>query len=468
MSTDKNSKKAGKGSDMFDYILDLIDLDKGVDHAATIAEINEKKSMYGANAWMLMCSIMIASIGLNTNSQAVIIGGMLISPLMSPILAIGLGVAINDRKALKESMKHFGISIAIAIISSTLFFMISPLKEITEQIQERTAPTIFDVAIGVFGGIAGIVSIARKDISTTLPGVAIATALMPPLCVTGYGLATNNAAIALSSFYLFFINAFFVAFATYVIIRYMHFPLKEYTTKAERKKNLNYIYLFSLVMILPSLLIFRKVWKEANTTANVNSFIEEYIGKNEIYLDEYEIIPSQDGSQILYLRVWGNEIQTENASSFTEGLKKYNLRNTTVEILATSDIPLDKIRELESELNVLSHSTEDINSIKNEIAEQQEILLRIQQLDSTQLVQNYDAVKKEIKVLFPNVETINIGQTNISTTDSTRVLIHMTVVAWDKISKDQALIDNKIIEFLKLRLQVDTLSYSSAIAKTDL
>lgn len=450
--------------DIFDNLLDLFDLDHGVDYQATIAEINEQKSMYGANAWMLICSIIIASIGLNTNSQAVIIGAMLISPLMSPILAIGLGVAINDRKALKDSIKHFAISIVIAIVASTLFFMISPLKEITEQIQARTAPTIFDVAIGIFGGVAGIISIARKDISTTLPGVAIATALMPPLCVTGYGLAINNGAIALSSFYLFFINAFFVAFATYVIIRYMNFPLKEYTSKEERKKNLKYIYLFSFLMILPSLLIFRTVWKEANTEANVNSFIEEYIGKNQIYLDEYEIIPSKDGPQILYLRVWGNEIQNDNAAHFEEGLKKYNLRNTIVEILATSEIPLAKIKELESELNDLSHSAEDINSIRNEIEEQQEILSRMQQLDSTELVQNYDHIASEIKVLFPNVETINIGQTNMTVDDSTRLLLHLTTVEWKKRIKEQGLKDEKIQEFLKLRLGVDTLSYFSATA----
>ena len=156
--------KVTNNKDIFDYILDLIDLDKGVDHDATIKEINDKKSIYGANAWMLMCSIMIASIGLNTNSQAVIIGAMLISPLMSPILAIGLGVAINDQKTLWEALYHFGISILIAVVTSSLFFMISPLKEFTEQIEARTAPTIFDVIIGFFGGIAGIVSIARKDI----------------------------------------------------------------------------------------------------------------------------------------------------------------------------------------------------------------------------------------------------------------------------------------------------------------
>ena len=148
-----------------------------------------------------MCSIVIASIGLDLDSQAVIIGAMLISPLMSPILGIGLSVGINDYNTLKKSLSHFAIAIGIALITSTIYFYLSPFDQITPQISARTEPTFLDVLIAFFGGIAGIVSNARKDISTTLPGVAIATALMPPLCVTGFGIANaENWDVALSSF----------------------------------------------------------------------------------------------------------------------------------------------------------------------------------------------------------------------------------------------------------------------------
>ncbi|NNE26740.1 MAG: DUF389 domain-containing protein [Saprospiraceae bacterium] len=171
--------------DIKDYFVklinDFIDLSHGVDKWGTIREIKAKQSMSGANAWMLMCSIVIVSIGLNLNSQAVIIGAMLISPLMSPILGIGLGVAINDKAALYNALLHFGAAILIAIVFSTIYFWLTPLDAFTEEISARTAPTFLDVLIAIFGGIAGIISIARKDISTTLPGVAIATALMPPL-----------------------------------------------------------------------------------------------------------------------------------------------------------------------------------------------------------------------------------------------------------------------------------------------
>lgn len=463
MRQSRNKTNPNSTRDIFDYLLDLINLNKGVDYVATIEEINEKKSMYGANAWMLICSIMIASIGLNTNSQAVIIGAMLISPLMSPILAIGLGVAINDKKALKESLYHFGISIAIAVVTSTLFFLISPLKELTEQIEARTAPTIFDVAIGVFGGIAGIISIARKDISTTLPGVAIATALMPPLCVTGYGIALGDGEIAIFSFYLFFINAFFVAFSTYVIIRYLGFPMKEYASKAERQKNRKYILLFSFLMILPSLFIFWKVWKATSTQANARSFIEEFVGDNQIYLDEYEIVPSVNGKSTLYLRVWGDVIQNENMSTFEEGLKKYGMRNTDVKIVPTSEIKLSKITELEAELIALSNSSQDINKLREKMELQSELLLSMKGQDSISVIKDFGFVNAEIKTLFPGVDQIDIGQSSYMDNDSTRKELILAVTQWNNKSSQKMNENQRIIDFLKLRLDVDSISYISKL-----
>jgi uncharacterized hydrophobic protein (TIGR00271 family) len=445
-------KNPKNNKDIFDYILDLIDLSKGVDYEATVQEINEKKTIYGANAWMLMCSIMIASIGLNTNSQAVIIGAMLISPLMSPILAIGLGVAINDRKTLWEALYHFGISILIAVATSSLFFMISPLKEFTEQIAARTAPTIFDVLIGVFGGIAGIVSIARKDISTTIPGVAIATALMPPLCVTGYGIAIGDAKIAFSSFYLFFINAFFVAFSTYLIIRYLNFPFKEFATPEERKKNMRYVYLFSLFMIIPSLIIFRNVWLKADTKRKVNQFITTHIGDNEIYLDEYEIVENSDKTKTLYLRVWGDVIQRENAPNFTEGLKNIHLRNTTVEILPTSEIPLSKIKEIEEEITNLYSSKSDLK----QLLEQQQLLLNnMQKIDSVNAEININDVQSELTTLFPELESALIAKKQSKSLDSIPQDIHLVILKGTK--KNTQVDKQKIQDFLKLRINADSI-----------
>ncbi|MCB0625235.1 MAG: DUF389 domain-containing protein, partial [Saprospiraceae bacterium] len=177
---------------------------EGLDREGTIVDIKNNKRMRGANAWLLMCSIMVASLGLDLNSPAVIIGAMLISPLMSPILGIGLAVGINDREMLTISLQHFGIAIGIALATSFIYFQLTPLGDVTSEIEARTAPTFLDVLVAFFGGIAGIISGSRRDKSNAIPGVAIATALMPQLCDTGFGLDNGEWEIMLNYFYLFF------------------------------------------------------------------------------------------------------------------------------------------------------------------------------------------------------------------------------------------------------------------------
>jgi len=216
-----------------EWFADLINLQEGMDREGTIVSIRTNKRIRGASAWLLMCSIMIASLGLDLNSPAVIIGAMLISPLMSPILGVGLGIAVNDKEGVFISLQHFTVAILIALFTSTLYFLITPFGELTPEIEARTAPTLMDGLVAVFGGVAGIISVSRKDKSSAIPGVAIATALMPPLCVTGYGLANTNWQVALNSFYLFFLNSFFISTSTFLIIRYLQFPLKTYLDEKE-------------------------------------------------------------------------------------------------------------------------------------------------------------------------------------------------------------------------------------------
>ena len=333
---------------------DIFDLDKGVDKWGTIKEIKSKQSMSGANAWMLICSIMIASIGLNLNSQAVIIGAMLISPLMSPILGIGLGVGINDKDALYHALMHFGAAILIALFTSTLYFWLSPLDEFTPQIKARTEPTFLDILIAVFGGIAGIVSIARKDISTTLPGVAIATALMPPLCVTGYGIANGEWSVTLTSFYLFFLNSFFVAFATYVIIRQMNFPFKEYASKREQRKNMIYVSIFSVIMIIPSLWIFWSVYKNYNRDQKLKQFISLNFDPQESeHLDGYKLLPVENPHKLL-LKVYGDLINEDKIEGYLASLDEIGLDYIDeVQIMKTNEIDLEKIDQMNSQLTGL-------------------------------------------------------------------------------------------------------------------
>ena len=220
------------------YFKYLFDIRHDKDEEGTIENIKKAIEFKGENLWALICAIFIASVGLNTNSTAVIIGAMLISPLMGPIVGTGLAVGINDFQLLKTSLKNLLISVIASIITSTIYFSLTPLSEVQSELLARTNPTIFDVLIALFGGIAGIVANTRREKSNLLPGVAIATALMPPLCTAGYGLATGNFLFFLGAFYLFFINSVFICIATIFIVQYLHFKEVEYVEPQRQKKSI--------------------------------------------------------------------------------------------------------------------------------------------------------------------------------------------------------------------------------------
>ncbi|HAP70095.1 MAG TPA: TIGR00341 family protein, partial [Flavobacteriales bacterium] len=203
----------------------------------------------GYVVWILICSIFIASIGLNLNSTAVIIGAMLISPLMAPILAIGLSVGTNDWDTLKRALKNFGVMVVVALMTSTLYFLITPLQEAQPELLARTSPTFLDALIAIFGGLAGIIGISRRSRGNVIPGVAIATALMPPLCTAGYGLANGQWSFFFGAFYLFTLNSIFIAGATFIIVRYLKFPLVSFVNSDTEKKVKRYMLAFVILVI---------------------------------------------------------------------------------------------------------------------------------------------------------------------------------------------------------------------------
>ena len=196
----------------------------------------------GTNLWVLMCAILIASIGLNVNSTAVVIGAMLISPLMGPITGVGYGLGVQDTPLIRRSLLNMGVFVGISLAASTLYFLITPLSDASSELLARTAPTIWDVLIAFFGGAAGMIGLTRKEPTTLIPGVAIATALMPPLCTAGYGLATGQAGFFFGAFYLFTINSVFIALATLGITRVLRLPLQAHAdeTRAYTRALLGY------------------------------------------------------------------------------------------------------------------------------------------------------------------------------------------------------------------------------------
>ncbi len=229
------------------YILEILSLRATSDFEKTRSTISEGVTLRGYNLWILICSSILASIGLDTNSSAIIIGAMLISPLMSPILGVGLSVSVHDKILLLRSLRNLGLAVVISLSASVLYFSLTPLGQVTVEEQSRTFPTLLDVLVALFGGIAGIVSISRQNQTTAIPGVAIATALMPPLCTAGFGLATTQWNYFFGAIYLFFINAVFISLSTYIIVKYLHFPEKKFLN---RKLQQRYFYWFTTISIV--------------------------------------------------------------------------------------------------------------------------------------------------------------------------------------------------------------------------
>ncbi|WP_417015767.1 TIGR00341 family protein [Alistipes sp.] len=221
-----------------------------------VANIAKGVEFRGVNLWVLIFATMIASLGLNVNSAAVIIGAMLISPIMGPIMGVGLSLGINDFELLKRSLRNLALMFIVAIVTSTLYFFISPLSSNSSELLARTVPTTYDVLIALFGGLAGIVAQTRQDrTSTVIPGVAIATALIPPLCTAGFGLATGQLRFFLGALYLFFINSVFIALATYLIVRFLGYEKKVFIDKARERAVKRLMMIITLATFIPSVVI---------------------------------------------------------------------------------------------------------------------------------------------------------------------------------------------------------------------
>ncbi len=442
------------------YISDVIRLDKGVDKKATISEIKNKKSMNEANAWMLMCSIVIASIGLSQNSQAVIIGAMLISPLMSPILGIGLGVAINDHDTLFKSLQHLGLAIFITLVTSTIYFAVTPFDDITAEISARTKPTFLDIFIAIFGGIAGIVSIARKDISTTLPGVAIATALMPPLCVTGYGIANGEWDVAATSFYLFFLNTFFVALSTYLVIKLLKFPLRKYVNPEDKRRNLIAVLIIILAAVIPSFLIFRNVVQDVRQDSRLKQFVNERMGEDKDYLDDYHI-EERDSSRLLILKVYGTKINDSKIPEYIAALEDLHIHNTQIRIIPSTEVELTDITSIENKLLTLEQITDRLDESKKMRQDQEAMIQELSEELNNEIVDSslFVNVASELKTLFPDLN--QIGMAKVHTTDFNRYQgeLPVAIIEWNqratrtKRNKNEETIER----FLLKRLDLDSI-----------
>ena len=446
-----NKKQIKQNSGIGSFFKKLSNLQPGLDREGTIVNIKNNKKMEGANAWLLMCSIMIASLGLDLNSTAVIIGAMLISPLMSPILGIGLGIGINDRTTLKVSLRHFGIAIGIALVTSTIYFLITPFGNYTDEINGRTMPNLLDVMVAFFGGIAGIISGSRKDKSNAIPGVAIATALMPPLCVTGYGLANiikhgwtdgelQFVNIMSNSFYLFFMNATFVALATYLIVRFLKFPLHPFKDEKDKNRTILMMSVISILMIIPSMFILTNVLQKENKARRLDKFLKDNF---KGVLNTVNRV-NEDSTHIKVFRF--EDVREGELEEMTTKLKnEYFLNGVSIEYVQDKDFGraeiVEMIRKEEKEMK-----TNLNNIVENKNATIEYLSSKLDSLTSIEL--QTKRVEDELISLYPELGEIQF----YPSVDEK----HPLIIA----QKSEEVIESEILprinRYLRTRLGVDT------------
>lgn len=369
----------------------------------TVAVIKEGIEFKGANVWILIFAVFMASLGLDVNSTAVIIGAMLISPLMGPIMGVGLGLGIDDFELIKKSVRNLAVATLFSVATSTLYFFISPLNDARSELLARTSPTIYDVLIALFGGAAGIVATATKQKGNVIPGVAIATALMPPLCTAGFGLANGNLHYFFGAFYLFFINSVFIAFATTIGVRLMKFPKKQFLNKDRQAVVERIVYVILLVTVVPSVIITYNMIKDNFFTTSAYNFVnEEFNTQSNQVLSRS--VSYADGVKTIHVSIIGKEIPQDSIRAIearmprpiagarlviSQGFGQGNFNIEDVTDMTLQQIYNDNIRKIELQSHV-------IDSLQTEIS----------------YFISYDtlakAISPEARILFPQISNIAV------------------------------------------------------------
>jgi uncharacterized hydrophobic protein (TIGR00271 family) len=391
------------------YLKSLASIAEDTDSETTIANISKGVEFRADNVWVLFFAIIIASVGLNVNSTAVIIGAMLISPLMGPIMGLGLSIGISDGELLRKSLKNLFIMIVISLVASSLYFLISPLSDAQSELLARTKPTIYDVFIAFFGGLAGILAASRKQEKVTIvSGVAIATALMPPLCTAGYGLGTGQLIYFFGAFYLFFINAFFIALATYLMVRYLHFPRKTFLDPTTELKVRRGIALFTVVVLVPSVFIAINVVRETSFNNDAIKYVND-IQTNPV-MQNVQIISqkrtfSSKGNEITISLV-GEPLTSEQVAILQKRMEEMGLKNTKLTIRQAGGASLDvgtQAKMLQDFIEDKDRTIVQKDSLIQELRQQIRIEQQRAQVTAEQLAY-------ELSVLYPHIHDISMSE----------------------------------------------------------
>lgn len=434
-------------------IKEYTQLREDTDYEATMDYISKSVVFRGMNVWILAFAIIVASVGLNVNATAVIIGAMLISPLMGPISGIGFSLGILDDDLLRKSLKNLGIMVLISLIASTLYFLISPLGDAQSELLARTRPTIFDVFIAFFGGLAGIVAISRKSQSiTVISGVAIATALMPPLCTAGFGLATLQFKYFFGAFYLFFLNSFFIALATYIMVRFLHFPEKHYLNENRQRTVKRLTTIFTVIVLIPSIILAFDVVQQTAFNSQATKFINE-VQESALFKDVQIVTSTKEyhpKNQTVTLSLVGKPLNNTEINQLQEQIhSEYGLEHCRLIVKQTGmAIDITQQNEIIEEI---------INKKDVQIIHQDSIIDQLRgQLSAAQTAETLsEQLAKEVYTQYPDIQEFAITEMNQVNTKTLEC--HKTPVVYIqwKNGKTNIAAEQKIASWLKVRLDVD-------------
>ena len=398
-----------------------------------IASISKGVSFYGANLWVLIFAIFIASLGLNVNSTAVIIGAMLISPLMGPIIGMGLAIGINDIELLRRAMKNYLVATVISVITATFYFLITPLDEAQSELLARTSPTLYDVLIAFFGGMAGIVAICTKGKGNVIPGVAIATALMPPLCTAGYGIATLQPRFIFGAFYLFLINTLFIALSTALVTLILKVPYHRSISTAKQKKINRMIASITVITVIPSVFIGGITVYQSVMKHNISNYLSE-----EFVFSDAQMVQSNIDLQekVISVSLVGTPISEESIAGLQQKLENYSLENYTLHITQNTTANhsdsenADKITIAIHE-HTISELQEQLTEKESELEALKETVASYEASEATAV--DCESLAKNASAIFIKLNACSCGVM----TDSRGEYILLTASVTEELSDDE-------------------------------
>jgi uncharacterized hydrophobic protein (TIGR00271 family) len=386
------------------YLKSLIHIADEIDYENACVSIRKNIAFRGTNVFILACAIIIASVGLNVNSIPVIIGAMLISPVMGPILGFGLGLGTEDNPLVKNSLKNFGVMVAISILASTLFFLLSPLSLANpSELLARTQPTIYDVLIALFGGFAGIIETSRKDKGTVISGVAIATALMPPLCTVGYGISIWNWAYVFGALYLFTINSIFIALATFIAVKYFRFPVVD-TDEQRRRMPKSALYLILLIVIVPSIISAISVIKENNFKIHAERVVAENKNLGKCFIYDHKATYSRKSPK-LELFLAGETLTNEAKQQIYRSAEEYGITRSQIIFHEDATSMRQEFSEKEIVKGIYEQTDKQISQLNDSIAK---LTATLSDYQSKEIP--VETISKELFAQYPDIAEVSLSR----------------------------------------------------------